>query len=244
MKLLKKYGLFLFWVALILDCTLAVYNNVEYRVYTKSFLIPILALYFYLNTNKSRHALTKAWVYISLLISCVSEAFFLYNGYLQSKSDVLQKHTGDIYLVMAVIGLLCTFVFYGMLFNKMNKINIKDCQEAFIAMLCMAIVGFVFYKFLTIEKIEQRFKYLVLTSIIIMALVMGLAANIYKNKIRKNMAYQYFMPGFLILSISVYIVFTYRFLLKDAEFLPPVIVLTYGFGQMLIVRGLTKYLKA
>ena len=58
------------------------------------------------------------------------------------------------------------------------------------------------------------------------------------------MAYQYFIPGFFILTISIYIIFTHRFLLKDAEFLPPVIVLTSGFGQMLIVRGLAKYLKA
>lgn len=206
--------------------------------------MPILVLYFYLNTNKSRHALTKTWVYLSLLISWASELLFLYNSSLQSKSDILQKHPGDQFLVIAVIGLLITFVIYGMLFNKMHKFNIKDCQEAFIAMVGLSIIGLIFYKFLTIEKIELRFKSLVINSIIIMSLVMGLATNVYKNKIRKNMAYQFFIPGFFIITISVYIVFAHRFLLQDAEFLPPVIVLTYGFGQMLIVRGFTKYLKA
>lgn len=75
-----------------------------------------------------------------------------------------------------------------------------------------------------------------------MTLVLAHAVNVYKDKIRKNMAIKFFIPGTLTLVIS-FAVMAYRFMLEDADFLPGVIVLTYGFGQMLVVRGFTKYLK-
>ena len=73
---------------------------------------------------------------------------------------------------------------------------------------------------------------------------MAYAANVYKDKVRKNMAYQFFIPGIIILILSLGILVAHKFLIPDATFLPGVIVLTYGFGQMLIMRGFTKYLKA
>ena len=237
MKLFKKFGLFLFWIILLLDCVFTIINSQEYRIYTKPFLIPVLALYFYLNTKRSRHFTTKTWVYLSLLFSWTSELLFL-------KNDSMAKFQGDVFLQAGILLLILTFLIYAMLFVKMNKLDIKDCQEAFISTALLSIVGLIFFKFFRYEKVENSFKYLVAVCLVITSLVMGLAANIYKNKVRKNMAYQYFIPGFFIITLSVYIVFTHRFLLQDAEFLPPVIVLTYGFGQMLILRGFAKYLKA
>ena len=79
---------------------------------------------------------------------------------------------------------------------------------------------------------------------IIMCVVMAFATNLIKDKVRNNMAVQFFVPGIIILSLSLGILIASRFLLKEADFLPAVIMLTYGYGQMLVIRGFTKYLKA
>ena len=77
-----------------------------------------------------------------------------------------------------------------------------------------------------------------------MVLVMTCATNLIKDKVRNNMAVKFFVPGMIILILSLGILLASRFLLKEADFLPAVIMLTYGYGQMLIMRGFTKYLKA
>lgn len=245
MKLIKKYGLFIFWGVLILDCLLSFLNSIgqalEYRIYTKPLLLPILAAYFFVNISRSRHKRSKTFVYLALFIAWLGDLLLLKNDFLNKFTP---KYQGDIYLIIGICLLLTAFCLYGFMFRKMNKINIKDCQEAFLSTLAMIVICTLFFKILNKFPLGH-FKYLILVGMVVMTIVMGLAANVYNDKIRKNMAYQYFIPGTMIICISMGILIAYRFFLQDGiEFLPAVIVLTYGFGQMLVIRGFTKYLKA
>ena len=76
-----------------------------------------------------------------------------------------------------------------------------------------------------------------------MILVIAFAANIFQDKAKKSIAYENFIPGSISLAISLAIMLVYQFLLKDVDFLPGVVTLTYGFGHMLMIRGFTRYLK-
>ena len=244
MKLIKKYGLFIYWGILLLDCFLCIMNSenrmLEYRIYTKPLLIPLIAFYFFVNTKRSKHPTSKFIIYTALLVSWIADFVLLKNDLINHTGA---KHTGDILLFTGSVLLLIALSLYAAMYYKMNKIIIKDCQEAFLTTLAMLIVSALFYKFLRVTNLGY-FRYFIIIGIIISTISMAFAANVYKDKIRKNMAYKFFIPGTIILILSMGISISARFLLQDADFLPAVIVLTYGFGQMLVMRGFTKYLKA
>lgn len=234
MKLIKEYGLLIFWGVLIADCLFSIFHLGDYRVYSKPLLLPILALYLFINTKRSKHRRSKTWIYSSLVIAWIADIVLLIN-------DIKPKNN-DILLFSGMALLLVSCVIYARMFRKMLKINLKDCQEAFLSSALMLILCAVFYKFLKIMQIGN-FRYPVILGMLIMTLVLAYSVNVYKDKIRKNMAIKFFIPGIVTLIISFAVILAYRFMLEDADFLPGVIVLTYGFGQMLIVRGFTKYLK-
>ena len=237
MKLLKQYGLAIFWAFLFLDCILINFRSSQpYRILTKPTLLLILATYFYINTKRTKHVNSKFLVYGGLFFTWLGDWMLL-------KNDFTPKYQGDIYLVTGIILLLLGFGMYTLLFKKMTTFNIKDCQEAFLATIAMVIVMAIFYNILKSTEIGN-FKILIFAGMIIMTVMMAYAANVYHDKIRRNIANSFLIPGVIVLIISMGVIVAHRFLLQDAEFLPAVIMLTYGFGQMLVVRGFTKYLKA
>jgi hypothetical protein len=153
------------------------------------------------------------------------------------------KPSGDKYLFLGLVSYLASFLLYTLIFRKMNALNIKDCQEAFISTLAMGIGAAFFYKFIKAVPLDN-FKYLILIQILVLTVFVGYAANIARNKTRKNISTKLVLPGAITITLSMTIIVSHRFLLTTGTFLPGVIILTYGFGQMLIFQGFTKYLKA
>ena len=240
MKLLKKYGLAIFWILLFLDCLLINFKYFTiYRIYTKPLLLIVLAVYFYINTRRSKHNRSKKIVYIGLLFTWLGDWCLLKNDF----TSFYPKYQDDISLIIGCILLLAGFLMYTLLFKKMCVFNIKDCQEAFLAFLPMVLVSIIFYKIISRVEIGV-FKYIVILGIIIMTSMMVFAANVHHDKIRRNISIQFLIPGTITIVITMGIIVAHRFLLQEADFLEAVIELTYGFGQMLILRGFTKYLKA
>ena len=181
----------------------------------------------------------KEKIYIGLFFTWLGDWCLLKNDFISFYS----KYQGDIYLISGCILLLAGFLMYTLLFKKMCVLNIKDCQEAFLAFLSMTFVSIVFYQVISVAEIGV-FKYIVLFGSIIMTSMMVFAANVHHDKIRRNISIQFLIPGTITLVITMGIIVAHRFLLQEADFLAAVIELTYGFGQMLILRGFTKYLKA
>ncbi len=239
MNLLKKYGLFIFWFLLILDCLLCISDDkqiAEYRLYTKPILLPILASYFFINTKRSKHPRTKSLVYTGLFLSWVGDLFLMqYDLAINPKNNAL--------LTIAVTLICVALLVYSRIFRKMNKLNFKDCQEAFLSFIGMSILNIVIYKILKLVDIDN-FKYLIITEMLVVSSFVAFAANVYRNKLRKNIASKKLIPGAGVLAISMYVILAHKFLLVDATFLPGVVALTFGFGQMLTIQGFKEYLKA
>lgn len=233
MKLIKKYGLFIFWGILIIDCALCLINAKTNRVYTKTLLVPALAIYFYINTSRSKHSTSKTFIYASLFMAWLGDLLIL-------KNDL---SSNDFFLAFGFTALITAFSIYGLMFKRMYAFKIKDCQEAFLGFTASVLVCGTFYSFLSPLDL-LNFKLPIICAMIIMIGVMTFATNLIQDKVRNNMAVKFFVPGVLILSISLGILIASRFLLKEADFLPAVIMLTYGYGQMLVMSGFTKYLKA
>ncbi|MFY7964299.1 MAG: lysoplasmalogenase family protein [Chitinophagaceae bacterium] len=239
MSLFKKYGFLIFWVILFVDCGICLSDNQDlasYRLYTKPLMIPILAIIFFINTKRSKHSRTKAFVYAGFLFAFLADLLLI-------KTDLITKNNNDNYLTLAIAMYSLGFLAYTIVFKKMNKLNIKDCQEAFLTAIVMVIGSFIFYKVLSTVELGNT-KYVIFFLMIVVTLMIALAVNVFKSKLRKNIAYQFLIPASIILIISVSIIIAHRFILLDATFLPGIVVLTYGFGQLLLLRGFIKYLKA
>ena len=222
-----------------LDCMLCITDNKEiadYRLYTKTILLPILGLFFYINTKRSKHPRTKALVYTGLFLSWVGDFFLMQ----YDSENNPQKNT---LLIFAVVFICLGLLVYSRIFWKMNKLNFKDCQEAFLSFLGMSMINLVLYKVLKLNNMGN-FKYLVFLEMFIVALFIAFAANVYRNKLRKNIASKKLVPGAAVMAMAMYIILAHKFLLDDATFLPGVVALTFGFGQMLTVQGFKDYLKA
>lgn len=240
MKLLKQYGLFIFWGILILDTFFCTVNDHSSRYVTKLLLLPTLAAYLYANTKRSRHWRSKSFIYTALGISFLSDIFILLNDEISEYSK--QYFKGDNYLQIGMILIIVSCAIYGYMFRRMYKINFKDWQEAFIAAVGVIAVSLMFLKFLKGISIGS-FSYILIMGVVVFTGTLMHAANLLKDKTRRNMGIQFFIPGVSIIILSVGILVAARFLLQEARFLTAVIVLTYSFGQMLVVRGFTKYLK-
>lgn len=240
MKLLKQYGLVIFWALLFIDIGLmnmGGYRSI--RIYTKPLLMLSLIAYFYVNTYKSKHWRSKSLAYGGLISSLVADIFFLLNDFGDKTGCLLN---GDIYLFSGILCLLVGFSCYTLLFKKMSALNIRDCQEAFLGFLAMLLVGGIFFRIVMKEEVGT-FKYLISAGLILTTLMIVFATNVHHNKVRRNLALKFFIPGSIILVLTMGIIVGYKFLLKEADFLPEVIALTYAFGQMLIIRGFIKFLK-
>lgn len=237
MKLIKKYGTAIFWGLLLLDCLLINFKPFAgYRIYTKPLLLIVLAVIFYLNTKRSKHSRSKTLVYLGLLFCWIGDWGLLLN-------DFAEGNKGDMLLFLGISFLLLGFTMYTLLFKKMTPLILKDCQEAFLAALAMVIVSTIFYSVINKENLLY-FKPLIIVGIFVLLFMIIFAANIHHDKVRRNLSLKFFIPGTITLVIAMGIIIAHRFLLQEADFLPAVIELTYGFGQMLILQGFTKYLKA
>ena len=239
MELIKKYGIGVFWFLLLIDCLLCVSDSrdiQECRLFINPLLIPTLALYFYTNTKRSKHPRTKALVYTALFLFWAGDLALMWYDF-QAGSNSYK------FLIIAVVLICIGLLFYCKLFNKMHHLNIKDCQEAFLVTMGITALNAFLFKVLKLSN-TQTYKYGIIIEMILVTVFVAYAVNVYRNKLRRNIAIKKIIPGALTLALSMYIILAHKFLLDNAGFLPGVFMLTFGFGQMQITLGFKDYLKA
>lgn len=237
MKLLKKYGIQIFWTLLLLDAFLDYNKSLEhYRIFTKPFLLIVLTAYFWLNTKRgSRHSKSKSRVYAALAVCWVGDLFLLNNE--------LNSGANDNLIILGLLFNLTGFVIYIFIYTRMCAFDIKDCQEGFLGFLATTVISLIFYRNIRVEEMSIFYTPIIVAGIIISILLVTFSANNLKDKQRKAVAIQYLLPGSIMLVLFLGFTIAYRFFLHEADFVGIVITLTYGFGQLLLIRAFLKYLK-
>ena len=235
MKLIKAQGLYIFSFFLFFDAFIASYGFSKYRVYTLAVLIPILILYFYTNSKRGKNKTSFKLVITSLVLAYFSDLFYLYNNFSLEKPS-------EFIFGLSQTALLISYLVYGLIYNRMYAFKFKKAPEAFLISIVTVISSVLIYKVLNVVPLGI-FKYGIVLGMILMIVVNALAANVLQDKVKKSMALEHFVPGTISLSLSLAITLVYKFLIPDVDFLPAIINLTFGFGQLLIVRGFVKYLK-
>ena len=236
MRLIKKYGLYIVSCLLFLDSFFVIYGLGKFRVYTISILMPLIIIYYYKNSKRSKKSITFTNVLIALILVFASDIIYLINNF-------VLKNTLEWLFVLRICLLLVANLVFGYIFNHIKKLKISKCPEAFISILITIPLALVLFKFLKVVDLGN-YKYPILIAMLIMVFVIALATNVFGDKAKKSIAYESYIPGTFSLALSLGLIAVYKFLIPDVDFLPAVITLTQGFGYLLLVSGFVKYLKA
>mgnify|MGYP006977397324 CR=1 FL=1 len=70
-----------------------------------------------------------------------------------------------------------------------------------------------------------------------------MVVNLLANPVRKVNAVTYYLPGMILLFVSITVLCLQYFLFKDVEFLSVIVMLSYGYGMTIVGEGFTKYFK-
>lgn len=231
MQLLRKNGILLFWLILFADCYFLFEKKYDYHTYLKITLVPILMFYIFLNARKKHFIRSKTLVFLGLLCAWIG--------------DVLLINSGDNFFIAGMIAFLGTHIFYSIFLYRVQPINNTTSYEvSIIAALILSAIFFQYFKFMKddIERVSDL-KIPIYVYCVAIGIMTVLAANIFSNTGKRNMAMQYFIPGALLFVASDAILLIHKLKYTDEDFLPVLVMLTYGYGQCLLAQGFTKYLK-
>jgi hypothetical protein len=228
MKFIKKNGLIIYWIFLFIDCGFMAININSYRMLITPFLFPFLGIYFFANTQRSKHPRTKGYIYVFLFLASLINFAMINKG----------QFFVEILLALIAMSLILCRVFY-----KMFAVNFTDAIEAFFGACGTALALIIAYRFIKIANLASN-KYLIITLFIICVGVVAFGCNVIKDKVKKSIGINYILPGTILYTIAAALIVSNQYFFEDADFIKIVIHLTTGFAIMLIMRAFTKYLKA
>ncbi|MBH2005214.1 MAG: lysoplasmalogenase [Sphingobacteriia bacterium] len=226
MQLIKKDGIFIFWVLLFAHCAFIYFGKTEYRHITKLLLIPLLITYLVLNARKNAYQHSKAILYAGLVFSFLGDLFLIYSG--------------KGFFIAGMVAFMLTHICYTTFFLKAGKIDLRKATEFFIAAIIVTLIGMKLLQFLKPYLGEMELPVKIYT--IVICLMTASAANLLSSKSMKVIAAGFFVPGAALFMLSDSVLALNHFIYKDA-FLNIVVMLTYGYAQCLLVQGFTRYLK-
>lgn len=234
MKLFKKYGILAFWAVLLMDLLLLNYGFNSYRQYTSLVIIPTLMAIFWAGTRRSKHYTKKIIVYITLLFFGVAY-YFLYKSSINNPLEFFKMF----YVAegLAILGLI--YLFFGM-----QPLNFKDAPWALLGFVLAAIACFVSYKIIQFAQ-GNTVSSIVISIMLLMCILQIFAFNVYENKQKKKLAIEGFMPGSILILVSLLILLGYWLVVygEDTKVMLMASILCNAFGLSLITQNLVKYLK-
>ncbi|MBC7720916.1 MAG: lysoplasmalogenase [Pedobacter sp.] len=226
MQIIKKRGIFIFWILLVLDCYYMFDGKDKEANYLRMALVPLLAIYFFSNIRKNYNSTFKLYLFFAFAFSWVS--------------DVCMAFNGASFLIVSMVGTIAMHVFYSLFLYKAKPLKIQNSQEAFFGLLISATGCYILYNFIDVNLGNYR-----IPVIIIMfanSTTFILACNIYSSTARRTLAIGHFIPSSILFAISAVCIAVNKFYYHE-PYLNVVTLLTYGYGQSIIVEGFSKMLK-
>src|SRR3954465_1254232 len=116
MNISKVLISFLFWLALLTDCFFILDNYSEYRIYTKSLLVPLLLLIIYLESKETKHERSKILANLAF--------FFCFIGdFLLIKESENSEDTGT--FIFGISAFLIAHLFFIVFFYRLKPFTAK-----------------------------------------------------------------------------------------------------------------------
>lgn len=226
MELIKKKGLIIYWILLVIECYLIFDEPIKQIHWIRFALMPLLAIYFFSNVRKNQNSTYKLYLFFAFISAWVG--------------DALAAFDNALLLVPTIACTTAMHVFYSLSLYKIKPLKIEMSQEAFFALVTAAVGCYVLYKFIYVNL--GNYKIPVVIVMVVISTTFVLACNIYSSTARRLLAIAHFMPGAFLLGLSAACIAVNKFFFNE-PYLDVVTLLTYGYAQSLIIDGFSKMLK-
>lgn len=220
---------FLFWMALLIDCFLIFTQKTEYRVYTKTLLIPLLMIAIYIEARNTKHSTSQILINVAFFF-CFLGDFTLLND------EDSGRFTLGLFSFL-VAHLVLIFFFY-----RLKPFTVK--YATFIVITSLVVLSYILGLFYYIwDSVSlQNFEIPVVVYAVVLGLMVVTSINTIKNRSIKRIAKFYFIPGALFFLVSDTLLALSKFYYNYNYSAVP-IMLTYGLAIFLLTCGAIRFLE-
>jgi uncharacterized membrane protein YhhN len=220
---------FIFWLLLVIDCVLILEGMPDYRIYTKTLLIPVLLISIYSTSLETKHRRSKVLVNLAFFF-CFLGDFFLLN------------YSDNTYFILGLSSFLMAHIFFITFFYRLKKFSNKYRLFLFgWGVLIFGYVGFLLFLIwngVTLQSIQIP----VVAYAIVLGLMLLTAAHSINNKSIKRLAGSYFVPGALLFVISDSMLALNKFAISF-QYGDVIVMVTYAGAIFMLAMGVIKFLK-
>jgi uncharacterized membrane protein YhhN len=227
MKTRHQYLIFLYWIALLIDCFLIFSGKDDLRFYTKGALMPLLLLYFLGNASKNHHLPSRILAAIALILAWAGDIFLLREG---------QQN-----FIIGLVLFLSMHIVYSIYFLRVHRLfPVRHPYNVWLPLLLVGIYDVVLMFKLLPQSGDLRTP--LISYMVVLSLMFVFACNVRGSKKAGSLAPQFFIPGAALFIISDSVLGLNMFIWQD-HVIGIAIMLTYGYAQHLIVHGFIKHVK-
>jgi uncharacterized membrane protein YhhN len=219
----------LFWSLLIADCILIVKGLHDYRIYTKTLLIPVLLIGMYIASAETKHQRSKVLATLAFFFCFLGDFFLL----------------GDInksYFILGLCSFLLAHIFFILFFFRLKKISDKYRLFLFgTSLLVFSYIAFLLFLIWT-NISRQDLQVPVAVYAVVLGLMLITAIHTINNKSIKRLAKNYFIPGTIlfVLSDSLLALNKFAITLKYGDVF---VMITYATAVFILYLGVVRFLK-
>jgi uncharacterized membrane protein YhhN len=219
----------IFWLLLVTDCILILNGKLDFRIYTKTLLVPVLLISIYSTSLETKHRRSKVLANLAFFF-CFLGDFFLLN------------YADNAYFILGLSSFLIAHIFFIVFFFRLKKFS--DKYRFFIFAGSLLIFGYIgFLLFLIWPGVTRQYIQIPVT---VYAIVLGMmlltAVYSINNKSIKRLAKNYFIPGALLFVISDSMLALNKFAISF-KYGDIIVMVTYAGAIFMLATGVIKFLK-
>lgn len=218
----KRYWISLFLVILLIDIAAVYFKNAALRYVAKPLLMPLLVVYFFLNTNTFISPLKK-WIILALVFSWAGDVLLMFES--------VSPH----FFIPGLVAFLIAHIFYILFYeNIIRRENLKKNYWWFIPVLIYYVsIIYILTPYLGDMKLPVRIYGIVISYMLIQAL---------QTATIKNKGVAGLMIAGSVLFITSDSLLAINKFHGSFEYAGIGIMLTYGIAQLLITLGALRYI--
>jgi uncharacterized membrane protein YhhN len=218
----KKFWIIVYLTVLAIDLYAVYTVNETIRYITKPLLMPLLVVYFITNAKPFASALKK-WIVLALLFSWLGDLILMF-----------ESANGN-FFIFGLVAFLLAHIFYILFYENVIRVeNVKKNYLWFIPVLIYyGVLIYVLSPHLGDMKLPVRIYGIVISYMLIQALQAG--------SIKYTAAALLMIVGAVLFITSDSILALNKFY-RPFEYADILIMITYGFAQLLITMGAVRYI--
>jgi len=219
----------LFWLILIVDCSLILGGKNEYRIYTKTLLVPILLVNIYTTSLDTKHKKSKVLANLASFFCFLGDFFLLWD----------KENT---YFILGLTSFLIAHIFFIVFFFRLKKFT--DKYRLFLFATATLVFGYIGFLLFLIWQgtTRQNMQIPVIVYGAIIGVMLLTAIHSINNKSLKRLSKNYFIPGAILFVASDSILALNKFSISIL-YGEVIVMVTYAAAVFMLSMGVVKFLK-